>query len=769
MGSPQFVGPLFTPVDQTNPYRPPPALFGPWVRHPKPPINIEIDTVEGRSKPIGTNKWYTQLVLSPSGTDPVYVLPYALAFLNGSSVLSQHEGASSLVGMGISHSAPSSRIFGPTTGGEANGNSKFYYNPLAISFCLGAAEFNQSNVACSLSHWSELTARLKIFSRESSSSSSDISILICRGQAFLTCIYTGLSPTIRSACEVLSLECLNEGSEQFLHGFRKHRIKLGDRSTWLLYSKPVLPRTSFHIELKVIDRNQISHHHGPWSGIVQVVKMSEYYADQLGSDFHRFREESVYDRGVGVWVREATIRSGPIDSGTYYFDWFSEGPRARSEPPLIFALPHHIEAMQSHSGVLINPQIRLNSRATGDMRLCRGSTWCFKEDLQAVKLYGIEPVNVNNLNPKYDPSKLNLLGEVFIKEVDCDFDRECDLDSYYFSGKKLAKQALLCVIASSILRDEDLTLVCVSKTKESLLRFCQNRQKAPRLVYETTWKGIISSSMLVSGNENDDFGNGLYNDHHFHFAYFIHAASTLVYFDSGFLEEIREYIEYLIKDTNNAFEKDEFFPLFRNFDWFLGHSLATGLQTSLDGKNQESCSEDANFLYSLKLWGKATSNQALESLAELQLSILKRSANHYYYMKDSNTTIPAEFRRNRVPGILFENKADYTTFFSNEKDAIHMIQVIPVTPITPFLRDPEFVWQEWIDSGFKADRAGQVCNLATNLTNGYRTLLLCQYATIDPEFVWNFFEERISKGQQIPLDDGLSLSWALGFTLNQLG
>ncbi|KAI8459627.1 hypothetical protein BY996DRAFT_8684229 [Phakopsora pachyrhizi] len=54
--------------------------------------------------------------------------------------------------------------------------------------------------------------------------------------------------------------------------------------------------------------------------------MSEYYADQLGSDFHRFREASVYDRGVGVWVREATIRSGPIDSGTYYFDW-AKAPR----------------------------------------------------------------------------------------------------------------------------------------------------------------------------------------------------------------------------------------------------------------------------------------------------------------------------------------------------------------------------------------------------------------------------------------------------------
>ncbi|KAI8451505.1 hypothetical protein BY996DRAFT_6416332 [Phakopsora pachyrhizi] len=89
---------------------------------------------------------------------------------------------------------------------------------------------------------------------------------------------------------------------------------------------------------------------------VQVVKMSEYYADKLGSDFHRFREESVYDRGAGVWVREATIRSGPIDSGTYYFDWVSEGPRAQSDPrhQEINSLPKLQESQLPVPVVLIN-------------------------------------------------------------------------------------------------------------------------------------------------------------------------------------------------------------------------------------------------------------------------------------------------------------------------------------------------------------------------------------------------------------------------------
>jgi endo-1,3(4)-beta-glucanase len=80
-----------------------------------------------------------------------------------------------------------------------------------------------------------------------------------------------------------------------------------------------------------------------------------------------------------------------------------------------------------------------------------------------------------------------------------------------FAGKKLAKQALQCLTASTILQDQDLTFEYVSRTKKSFNKFLHNRSKAAPLVYEKTWKGIISSSVLRTGNRHDDFGNGVYN------------------------------------------------------------------------------------------------------------------------------------------------------------------------------------------------------------------------------------------------------------------
>ncbi|KAH9462493.1 hypothetical protein KEM48_011328 [Puccinia striiformis f. sp. tritici PST-130] len=762
----QVDGDLFAPVDSQRKHAAPPLpLFGQGCAHPQLPLHISEDC---RHRPIGTNKWYTQLMLTPNGTDPIYPLPYAMAFLDGDSVLSRPGGKDSkpLIGLGILHSTASQRVFGPPVGQEADSSVRYYYNPVTVSVCFGAKEFSPSNIVPSMSNWSELAVQFELSLPTNLSSKSRISFPISRGSAYVTALYTALTPTLGSTHSIISLECANVGEEHHLYGFRKHRIGYSDGSIWLVYSLAQQAGCTSHLNLQKITPTDLGHP-GAWSGIIQLVKMSDHYGRQLEENSHRESEEFVYDHGIGVWTHAATLRSGPMGSGQYSFDWITGGPRCNSVAPLMFALPHHTEAL-SDPTIVVKPEIRMQSRVTGVMRLCRAARWLFKENVADLRRYGIKPDYLPNGPPLYDALKIDLLRQVMVKEIDTDFDAESDLDSYYFSGKKLAKQALQCLTASSILQDRDLAGKFVEKTKKSFDKFCRNRSKAAPLVYENTWKGIISSSILRTGNRNDDFGNGVYNDHHFHYAYFIHTAAVLVYHDHSYLHSIRDYVHDLIRDVNNSDQSDPYFPLFRNFDWFLGHSLATGLDTNIDGKNQESCSEDANFLYSVKVWAEVTQNPRLGALADLQLSLFKRSVNHYYFMQEANTNAPACFKGNRVPGILFENKADYTTFFSNEKDAIHMIQVIPITPITSFIRSPEFIWQEWINTGSPTENTRQVCQIATKLANGYQTLLLTQYGIVDPNYVYNIFVKKLWMGQEIPLDDGLSLSWILGFLINQI-
>lgn len=51
-----------------------------------------------------------------------------------------------------------------------------------------------------------------------------------------------------------------------------------------------------------------------------------------------------------------------------------------------------------------------------------------------------------------------------------------------------------------------------------------------------------------------------------------------------------------------------------------------------------------------------TGQKSLAALADLELAVMRRSFGVYYLMTDSNTVHPSNFIRNRVPGIVFENK-----------------------------------------------------------------------------------------------------------------
>ena len=51
--------------------------------------------------------------------------------------------------------------------------------------------------------------------------------------------------------------------------------------------------------------------------------------------------------------------------------------------------------------------------------------------------------------------------------------------------------------------------------------------------------------------------------------------------------------------------------------------------------------------------------------ASLMLAIQNRSFNDYFLMQSTNAIQPPEIIGNRVTGILFENKIDWATYFSD--------------------------------------------------------------------------------------------------------
>jgi endo-1,3(4)-beta-glucanase len=233
---------------------------------------------------------------------------------------------------------------------------------------------------------------------------------------------------------------------------------------------------------------------------------------------------------------------------------------------------------------------------------------------------------------------------VAIQEISQNMLQQTNQSSLYFSGKvrkithstqprsdrgevqALAKFAVMIVTINDLLKDKALAQTGLSQLKLAVARFAENKQQHP-LVYESkvsrclfdersvsnavqgAWGGVVSTETYTTGNSGADFGNTYYNDHHFHYGYFIYTAAVIGYLDPSWISANKDYVNTLVRDVANPSARDKFFPAWRNFDWYHGHSWAHGLYETFDGKDQESSSEDAMHVYAIKMWGRVSGDQ----------------------------------------------------------------------------------------------------------------------------------------------------------------
>jgi len=211
------------------------------------------------------------------------------------------------------------------------------------------------------------------------------------------------------------------------------------------------------------------------------------------------------------------------------------------------------------------------------------------------------------------------------------------------------------------------------------------------LIYDQVWGGILSYESWYQ--DGRDYGNGKYNDHHFHYGYFIYAAAVILKYDPTYY--LKDAIMHLIRDIANPNGNDTFFPVTRHKDWFEGHSWAQGLDKVPDSKNQESTSESVNAYYAIMLFGMAIHNQEIENLGRLLLAMEIRSTKVYWHIPSSSDIYPDLFSKNKMVGVLWSTKVDYATFFGPALEFIHCIQMIPFTPISEELLDKPFIQEDW--------------------------------------------------------------------------
>lgn len=690
--------------------RPPPGLFPPSAALATllPPKHVAPGLVGSRAIP--TNKWWANWIAASDADQvgPAWPNPFAV----------QPEITSAPFGLAVSYPFPT-RAFGRD--GTGNGDAvKYYLHGFTRDFLFSAREFTTAPTF-EATDWDDLSVTVQL---RSPASMSRLEVAIVSGMAFVTANYADATPLFSSVHSILSV---NDQPATPSGVFTSDRfiLKLNNGQTWALYLSSALSLA--------LAGTAVLEAETPFTGTARVALIPD--AEQT----------DVFDKSARCIVEGGDVHVASETS--YLFRWKTSGD-CRSGL-LHYAHLHHLDTLDRAAADEL-PSVSAFSTTRGSMTALLTSTpeliWRFTVDNSF-------PVD---FYPSRRPTTRDVEEQRILQRLVEDLDAEWSVPvsgSYYFNGKAAQKYASLCLVASDptvVGGDTTLKRKCLDKLRAVLSPFLSNAWRF-KLHYDTVYRGIVTSEASESGNIIADFGNGMYNDHHYHYGYWVVAAAIVNKLDPEWTEipALNRMTMFLLRDAANPAAEDDFFPRFRHFDWFRGHSYSHGVTPLADGKDQESSSEDINLLYGMALFGDATSDQGLAALGRLLVRLNARAIQTYFLMTRDNQAHPEQFRGNKVVGILFDNKVDYGTWFSAETHAIHGIQMIPVSPVTEFVRTKQFVQEEWQDV---LSKTPIVANRETS--NPWLSLLYINYASLDKPAACSTLQHAV-------MDDGLSRTWAL--------
>jgi endo-1,3(4)-beta-glucanase len=316
--------------------------------------------------------------------------------------------------------------------------------------------------------------------------------------------------------------------------------------------------------------------------------------------------------------------------------------RNTEEELIMYALPHHLSRMKGDKWMPWTESFCVSS-LVGSTCAVTGSTWDLVEDLPISSFRAPRPPRVEAL-----PEIASALQDDISYEIPANFQRGAG--DTYFSGKILARVGRVLLINEELedlcegkaigydLTNEeklaymntcrDLTLPTDEEITASLdmlrgaVEIWINGTGEARFAYDSGWGGVINCGCLwddgTQGCSNSlpdcpattdqglNFGNGYYNDHHFHYGYHIYAAAALTHFDRDWGRRHFDDVLLLIRDFANPSDDDVYFPRFRHKDWYQGSSWASGITMPMFGNivNQESTSEAIAAYEAVALYGR---------------------------------------------------------------------------------------------------------------------------------------------------------------------
>lgn len=511
---------------------PPPPQISQRTAHP-----VSHTMIAPQKKKLQTNKFYANFFLG-SQSSTTFTHPYSVAWSKGSGVLKSY-------GLAVSHIERSQLAYGP---GDP---ARYFINPVGIqSITLSASELS-TTTQLTMDSLDAFSANVNLLSHPGAAPA--ITFPLVQGMGFVTAVYSGSTPRIESEISFTSVTYVGRMPSGSTY---KYQARLADGTSWNIYittSQPGYPVNSLTLtNVRVLQGAP------KFQGFVQVAKVPSSNA------------ESVYDEAAGAYPVSATIAGSVAGTaGTYKLTWTKQGVANRTL--LMFALPHHVQSLTSGGTTNVKLQTTTKGMATGVI----GDSWTLVERALPMAM-GFAPWSSSGSMDKVSAAAAKLINKAGESELSQDMKKQSDLNSMYYSGKALARFAAVVYAVHDIGNNATLAISGLQKLKTAFDTFVRNQQILP-LLYESSWGGAVSSGTYQTGDSGLDFGNTYYNDHHFHYGYFVYAAAVIGYLDPSWLNQgtNKAWVNMLVRDYSNSVTTDAYFPFSRSFDWYVEFKFKT--------------------------------------------------------------------------------------------------------------------------------------------------------------------------------------------------
>ena len=420
--------------------------------------------------------------------------------------------------------------------------------------------------------------------------------------------------------------------------------------------------------------------------------------------------------------------------------WKVEAENLRSpgaEAPVMQGFLPHAYKHAVSSSIQYTSTSYLTPRGTMKMAAAADGVFRYEYRFSGMLPYYASPSEGDLAENGYDPAIMKTLIDDYAARGSFGGDT-------YWGGKGLTQMALNMTFAKQTGNAAAYEL-SKQRLKEALTDWLTYTpgEETKFFSYYPRWGGMLGFDV--------SYDSDAFNDHHFHYGYFIYASALLCMEDKAFANGYGELLTMIAKDYANYDRADTRFPFLRNLDPWAGHSYAGGLgdHGNDNGNGQESSSEAMQGWGGVYLLGVALGDTEM------------RDAGIFGWITESRGTVEYWFDRDRVHPERQHNY-DYTlyehpyntnltskgigwwTWFSGDPLWMHSIQWMPVSPCLNYLsEDLDFVkWDYETMRGSTAyswyEKNGDEAPLADQSVGN---VVLCYMERYDPAGAAGVFAE----------------------------